>query len=79
MKKELILNQQLVLLTECIAKNIALFDMVMKEPTSESKGKKLATLIGRLEFANDSAMHFGLGYSFPKIKKLKLAYEKETK
>jgi hypothetical protein len=61
----------LIQLTETIVKRIAIFDLVMKEPTSETKGKKLAALIGQLEFANDSAMHFGLNYSFPKIKKIK--------
>ena len=63
----------LVKLTDAVAQRIALFDLVMKEPASESKGKKLAALVGQLEFANDAAMHFGLGYSLPKIKKLKSA------
>lgn len=50
---------------------IDLFDKVATEPASEAKGKKLAAIIGKLEFQNDKALHFGLGYSFKKMNKLK--------
>ena len=46
-------------------------DKATKEKEGSARGHKLATIANELEYHNDSAMHFGLGYSFERIKKLK--------
>jgi hypothetical protein len=43
-------------------------DLLMKGPSTEERGKKIAKLMNDLDFVNDCAMHFGLGLSFKQIK-----------
>ncbi|MFA6281873.1 MAG: hypothetical protein WCY05_05175 [Candidatus Omnitrophota bacterium] len=54
-----------------VAKAIRLIDAEMKLPPSNERGKKIAAITNQLEFANDVALHLGLGYSFKKITKIK--------
>ena len=50
---------------------IAAIDAEMKRPSDNERGKRIARIANALDMANDALMHFGLGYSFAKIKKLK--------
>jgi len=58
-------------LTSATALALNLMDKEMKEPSDENRGKMVAKILNDLEFTNDAAMHFGLGYSFKKIERLK--------
>jgi hypothetical protein len=44
-------------------------DVVMKERESFERGKKIAFLMNRLTFTNDTARHFQLGIPLNKIVK----------
>ena len=46
-------------------------DEVMKEPSSQERGKKIGALSNKLEYARDHARYFGLGIDYrhdPEIK-----------
>ena len=58
-------------LTEKVAVFIAMLDATMEEPLSFKRGKKIACLANNLDMANDSAMKFGLNYSWKKINNIK--------
>jgi len=45
-------------------------DNEMSKPSTPERGQKVARLINFLTVKNQAAMHFTLGYSFQKIKKL---------
>jgi len=47
-------------LTDTVQGFLARFDLLMKEPSTVERGKKLALLANQLELANDSARHFTL-------------------
>ena len=64
-------KQALKKLTEIVAVFLSGLDSEMKKPESAERGVKIAKLCNALDFANDSTMHFDLGYSFKKIKKMK--------
>ena len=53
------------------SKYLYAIDEAMKHPESRNRGEQIAALSNYLDVQNDSAMHFGLGYSFKKIKKTK--------
>ena len=65
------LKKYLIKLTNGFLRCIHSFDKVMQEEESHQRGKALAVIANTLDSYNDFAMHFGLGYSFDKIKKLK--------
>lgn len=46
-------------------------DNEMEKPPSNGRGRRLATIRNFLDMANDSAMHFGLGWGFKKIENFK--------
>ena len=54
-----------------VERSIAAFDDVMKEPSTNRRGKKIATILNFLDMANDGAMHFGLDWGFKKIENFK--------
>ena len=58
-------------LTSMVAVAISKIDTIMQEPSTNDRGKKVAAIMNGLEIENDAAMHFGLGYSFAKIGKIK--------
>ena len=64
-------RKSLVLLTRAVLFFIRRFDEEMKKPPGYERGQRIAGLTNSLDIANDSAMHFTLGYSFNKIKKFK--------
>lgn len=41
-------------------------DAEMKQPSSHERGRRIAVLAGRLEWANDRCRYFGLGIDFRK-------------
>jgi hypothetical protein len=45
-------------------------DAAMKLPESSERGRVIAKLMNKLTLQNQSAMHFGLDYSFPKINRI---------
>lgn len=51
--------------TICTANTIAMIDAEMKKPADNERGKRIAKILNRLEFTNDSARHFQLGEKFP--------------
>jgi hypothetical protein len=44
-------------------------DLVLQQPSSVERGKRLAALSNALEMANDQARYFGLGINFRTDKK----------
>ncbi|KKK63951.1 hypothetical protein LCGC14_2989130 [marine sediment metagenome] len=65
------LRKELKDLTTSVLIFLKHLDLLMKQPSSVERGKKIATLCNNLDIANDSAMHFGLGFGFKKIGRLK--------
>lgn len=57
-------------LTESVLSFENMLDRLMKEPSSHGRGTKISKLTNWLTIQNQAAMHFTLGYSFKKIKKL---------
>ena len=62
------LKKRLSVLTSAVVIFIRCIDTLMARPESHDRGKKISLLVNQLDMANDSAMHFALGYSFKKIK-----------
>ena len=58
-------------LAHAVVQAINLIDDVMKQPSTKKRGRCIAQITNSLEMTNDTAMHFGLGYGFGKIKNLK--------
>jgi hypothetical protein len=65
------LRKNLKELTWSVLVYLAEYDELMKLPGSGERGRKLAALANRLDVANDIAQRFGLGISFPAIKRRK--------
>jgi hypothetical protein len=59
-------------LTSSVIKYLNGIESIMKKPSTFDRGKAIAKANNYLEFQNDSALHFGLDYSFKKIARLKL-------
>jgi hypothetical protein len=57
-------------LTLAVSTFMLVFDKIMKEKESFERGKKIAIAINNLDFSNDYALHFGLGYSFKKMQRM---------
>lgn len=70
-KTERELEKGLKDLTQGVAYFLAAVDYLMKQSESETRGKAIARLCNELDIANDSAMRFTLGMSFPQIRKVK--------
>lgn len=51
--------------TETCRRVIAALDAEMKKPSDMGRGKRIAKIVGALEFTNDRARHFQLGEPFP--------------
>jgi len=41
--------------------------LIVNEPSTVERGKKIAAALNDLDLETDAALHFGLDYSFPKI------------
>lgn len=50
---------------EVCRKVIAALDIEMKKPSDMERGKRIAKIVGALEFTNDRARYFQLGEAFP--------------
>ncbi len=50
-------------LTNVVSGVVGALDHEMKQPSSAVRGQRIAALTNTLQFANDSARHFGLGQS----------------
>lgn len=59
------LRKHLKDLTRQVDAYLTLHDREMKKPATYERGRAIADLSNRLEFANDMARHFGLGEKFP--------------
>ena len=64
-------KKELEQLTKKVAQFLTALDEVMKEPSTAKRGKRVAKISNWLEMANDRKMHFGLGYEFKKINRIK--------
>lgn len=51
-------------LTSSVEGFLARLDVVMRQPSSEAKGRRIAKLSNDLEMANDTVRYFGLGIDF---------------
>jgi hypothetical protein len=65
-------------LTTAVRAYLARMDGVMEGPSTVERGREIARLCSALEFANDSARHFGLGIDL-KTGKVKRAKPDRTK
>lgn len=63
------LKKHLKDLTILVSNYLKNLDVVMKEPSTVERGRKIANLANSLDFFNDSARYFGLGVDFRKDKK----------
>ena len=61
----------LVSLTGSVAQALSLIDAAMRWPSTVERGERIAMICNALDMANDSAMHFGLGYGWKKIQNIK--------
>lgn len=52
-------------------------DELMKQPSTYQRGQAISKLMNALEFANDSARHFGLGINLKRDKKLPVKVAKD--
>jgi len=58
---------QLSSLVASVSEAVAALDLVFGNELGE-RGSKLAVIVSRLEFANDTARHFGLGEPLKSVK-----------
>jgi len=58
-------------LTANVLKCLKAIDQEMKRQESAERGRRIAAICNCLEFYNDQAMRFGLGYGFKKINRMK--------
>lgn len=54
-------RKQLQALTGAVKMVLDQMDELMKGPSTVERGRAIGRLMGQLEYANDSARHFGLG------------------
>lgn len=64
-------KKHLIELTKTVIHFLDQINDEMKKPSSFERGRRIAKLCNFLDLENDGAMHFGLNYTFKKIKKLK--------
>ena len=65
------LKKFLLNLTTVIADAVNALDLEINKPPSREHSRRIAAINNMLEYANDSAMHFGLKLDFSAIKRLK--------
>lgn len=65
-------------LCKCVIAHLALMDVEMLKPSTPERGKRIATLCGGLEVANDIALRFGLGLERKGVKLRKIARAKSS-
>lgn len=65
------LKQFLKALAETATRCAAELDDAMRGPSTEARGKEVARIANVLNYAADSAMHFGLRMDFKDINKMK--------
>lgn len=70
MKSETKYIKALKELTSAVIRFEDKMDIIMKQPSGLGNGRKIAESLNELTISNQSALHFTLGYSFNKIKKL---------
>lgn len=70
MKEETKFKKALEKLTVAIIIFDKKMEEIMKLSSNYERGQKIAQAMNDLTIANQSALHFDLGYSFGKIKKL---------
>ena len=70
MKEETKLKKALIELTTHVILFEKRMDKIMKLPSDHARREEIAGAINDLSIANQSALHFELGYSLKKIKKL---------
>jgi hypothetical protein len=58
-------------LTDTLTVCLAAMDQVMQGPSTETRGKRVAAIANVLDNANDAALRYGLGLSFPAIARRK--------
>jgi hypothetical protein len=64
-------KRALVKLTSSVNIFIDALDREMTKPSTLERGRRIAVLSNYLNLNNDMALHFGLGYSFKKLERLK--------
>jgi hypothetical protein len=72
-------RQDLRALTHAVSLALAHFDHLLAQPASYVRGKQLAQVVNALDVANDAALHFGLGYTFPAIAHDKVRLERQPR
>jgi hypothetical protein len=65
------LKRFLLSLTTVIADAVNALDVEMKKPPTREHGRRIAAINNILQYANDSAMHFGLKMDCPAMRRLK--------
>lgn len=79
LKKEIRhLRNYLKALAEDVTRRTAELDQIMKADESVDRGKCVARIANALNYAADSAMHFGLHMEFSEINKIKRTAEQEA-
>ncbi len=63
------LRKHLQSLTGAVLKALNELDVLMKQPSTEARGRAVAKVQNALEMANDSARYFGLGVDYRKDRK----------
>lgn len=62
------LRKHLKELSGTVSRVVNLLDAEMKVPSDHGRGRRIAAIVNSLEFANDSAKHFGLGLKLKRKK-----------
>ena len=70
------LRKRLVELTDTVMVVLWKHDALMEMPSTMARGKAIAELMHVLDFTNDGAMHFGLGYQIKRKDRLLVAAKK---
>jgi hypothetical protein len=63
------LTKHLITLTVVVRNTVNALDAEMKLPSSQERGQRIAKISNYLEYHNDCARHFGLGFPLKKAKK----------
>jgi hypothetical protein len=65
-------------LTILVRRHLAQLDVLMKQPSTPARGKKIAELSNALEMANDEARYFGLHVDYHKDRTMKAKDDREA-
>lgn len=69
------LKESLKSISAAICHHVAALDIEMEKPSTFNRGRRIAALRNNLELQNDSFLHSILGYSFPKIARIKAHHD----